>query len=120
MMQTTIDQETFTIAFERELPVSRAEVFDAWTKPEQIAAGMLVVRPRGEGPFSPRKLARHSTRGRRARGGARALRRERGGGVVPATRRKGRDAGRRRARLGRRDLLELVRVHERVLRRPVR
>ena len=37
MMQTTIEQETFTIAFERELPVSRAEVFDAWTKPEQIA-----------------------------------------------------------------------------------
>ncbi|MEO7032604.1 MAG: SRPBCC domain-containing protein [Polyangiaceae bacterium] len=38
MMQTTIDQETFTIAFERQLPVSRVEVFDAWTKPEQIAA----------------------------------------------------------------------------------
>ncbi len=37
MMQTTIDQETFTIAFERKLAVSRAEVFDAWTKPEQIA-----------------------------------------------------------------------------------
>lgn len=37
MMQTTIDQETFTIAFERELPVSRTEVFDAWTKREQIA-----------------------------------------------------------------------------------
>jgi uncharacterized protein YndB with AHSA1/START domain len=37
MMQTTIDQETFTITFHRELPVSRAEVFDAWTKPEQIA-----------------------------------------------------------------------------------
>ena len=36
-MQTTIDQKTFTIAFERKLPVSRAEVFDAWTKPEQIA-----------------------------------------------------------------------------------
>lgn len=36
-MQTTIDQETLTIAFERKLPVSRAEVFDAWTKPEQIA-----------------------------------------------------------------------------------
>jgi uncharacterized protein YndB with AHSA1/START domain len=36
-MQTTIDQETFTIAFERKLPVSRAEVFDAWTKPEQIS-----------------------------------------------------------------------------------
>jgi uncharacterized protein YndB with AHSA1/START domain len=37
MMQTTIDQGTFTIAFERKLPVSSAEVFDAWTKPEQIA-----------------------------------------------------------------------------------
>ncbi len=37
MMQRTIEQETFTIAFERELQVSRAEVFDAWTKPEQIA-----------------------------------------------------------------------------------
>ena len=36
-MQTTIDQETLTIAFERRLPASRAEVFDAWTKPEQIA-----------------------------------------------------------------------------------
>jgi uncharacterized protein YndB with AHSA1/START domain len=36
-MQTTIDPQTFTIAFERRLPVSRAEVFDAWTKPEQIA-----------------------------------------------------------------------------------
>jgi uncharacterized protein YndB with AHSA1/START domain len=36
-MQTTIAQETFTIAFERELSVSRAEVFDAWTKPDQIA-----------------------------------------------------------------------------------
>ena len=37
MTQTTIDQETFTIAFERKIPVSRAEVFDAWTKPEQIS-----------------------------------------------------------------------------------
>jgi uncharacterized protein YndB with AHSA1/START domain len=43
MMNTTIDQgtivhqKTLTISFERELPVSRAEVFDAWTKPEQIA-----------------------------------------------------------------------------------
>ena len=37
MMQATIDHETFTISFERKLPVSRAEVFDAWTKPEQIA-----------------------------------------------------------------------------------
>jgi uncharacterized protein YndB with AHSA1/START domain len=37
IMKTTIDQETFTIAFERKLPASRADVFDAWTKPEQIA-----------------------------------------------------------------------------------
>ena len=37
MMDTTIDQGTFTITFERRLPVSRAEVFDAWTQPEQIA-----------------------------------------------------------------------------------
>jgi uncharacterized protein YndB with AHSA1/START domain len=37
MIPTTIERETFTIAFERELPVSRAKVFDAWTKPEQIA-----------------------------------------------------------------------------------
>jgi uncharacterized protein YndB with AHSA1/START domain len=34
---TTVDQKTFTISFQRRLPVSRAEVFDAWTKPEQIA-----------------------------------------------------------------------------------
>ncbi|MEO6599822.1 MAG: SRPBCC domain-containing protein [Polyangiaceae bacterium] len=37
MMQTTIDKDTFTIAFERKLAVSPAQVFDAWTKPEQIA-----------------------------------------------------------------------------------
>ncbi|MEO8904390.1 MAG: SRPBCC domain-containing protein [Polyangiaceae bacterium] len=37
MMRTTIDQDTFTIAFERKLSGSRSEVFDAWTKPEQIA-----------------------------------------------------------------------------------
>ncbi len=37
MMQTTIDQDTFTISFERKLAVPPAEVFDAWTKPEQIA-----------------------------------------------------------------------------------
>ncbi len=37
MTPTTIDQNTLTIAFERMLPVSRAEVFDAWTKPELIA-----------------------------------------------------------------------------------
>lgn len=37
MMQTTIDKETFTISFERKLAASREEVFDAWTKPDQIA-----------------------------------------------------------------------------------
>ncbi|MEO8796998.1 MAG: SRPBCC domain-containing protein [Polyangiaceae bacterium] len=37
MMTTTIDQDTFTIAFGRTLHASRAEVFDAWTNPEQIA-----------------------------------------------------------------------------------
>ena len=37
MTQTTIDQETLTLHFQRHLPVSRAEVFDAWTKPEQVA-----------------------------------------------------------------------------------
>jgi uncharacterized protein YndB with AHSA1/START domain len=36
-MQTTIDQETFTIAFERTISAPRADVFDAWTKPDQIA-----------------------------------------------------------------------------------
>jgi uncharacterized protein YndB with AHSA1/START domain len=36
-MQTQIDQETFTIAFERKLSASREEVFDAWTRPERIA-----------------------------------------------------------------------------------
>lgn len=37
MMQTTLDEETFTLAFARKLPVTREEVFDAWTKPVQIA-----------------------------------------------------------------------------------
>jgi uncharacterized protein YndB with AHSA1/START domain len=37
MMHATIDRDTFTISFERKLPAPRAEVFDAWTKPEQIA-----------------------------------------------------------------------------------
>jgi len=36
-MQTTIDHETFTIAFERKLPTSREEVFDAWTRPERVS-----------------------------------------------------------------------------------
>ena len=38
MMQPTIDEETFTISFERTIPVSRVEVFDAWTKPEEVTA----------------------------------------------------------------------------------
>jgi uncharacterized protein YndB with AHSA1/START domain len=36
-MQATIQEETLTISFERKLQASRAAVFDAWTKPEQIA-----------------------------------------------------------------------------------
>lgn len=35
---TTIHHDTFTIAFERSLRASREEVFDAWTRPEKIAA----------------------------------------------------------------------------------
>ena len=37
MTPTTIDQDTFTITFERELAASRDAVFDAWTRPEQLA-----------------------------------------------------------------------------------
>jgi uncharacterized protein YndB with AHSA1/START domain len=37
MTDTVIDRETLTIAFERRLHASREEVFDAWTRPEQIA-----------------------------------------------------------------------------------
>lgn len=37
MMQATIDSQTFTITFERNLSASRQQVFDAWTRPEQIA-----------------------------------------------------------------------------------
>src|SRR4051812_29994135 len=33
-----VDRESFTIRFERRLDASRAEVFDAWTKPEQVTA----------------------------------------------------------------------------------
>jgi len=36
-MQATIDQQTLTIAFERNLTASREAVFDAWTRPEQLA-----------------------------------------------------------------------------------
>lgn len=35
---TTIHHDTFTIAFERRLRASREEVFDAWTRPDEIAA----------------------------------------------------------------------------------
>lgn len=35
-MQATIDHETFTIAFERELAAPREDVFDAWTRPERV------------------------------------------------------------------------------------
>lgn len=34
--KTTIDQTTLTITFQREIEASRDEVFDAWTKPDQI------------------------------------------------------------------------------------
>jgi uncharacterized protein YndB with AHSA1/START domain len=37
MNNTTIDKKTFTITFERRVPANREEVFDAWTRPEQIA-----------------------------------------------------------------------------------
>jgi uncharacterized protein YndB with AHSA1/START domain len=33
----TIDQENFSIAFERKIPASREDVFDAWTRPERVA-----------------------------------------------------------------------------------
>jgi uncharacterized protein YndB with AHSA1/START domain len=36
--ETTIDRETCTITFHRRFEAPCEEVFDAWTKPEQIAA----------------------------------------------------------------------------------
>lgn len=36
-MQAKIDEETFTIAFERRLAAPREDVFDAWTRPELLA-----------------------------------------------------------------------------------
>jgi uncharacterized protein YndB with AHSA1/START domain len=36
-MQATIDQQTFTITFERRLSVPPEEVFDAWTRPERVS-----------------------------------------------------------------------------------
>jgi uncharacterized protein YndB with AHSA1/START domain len=37
MGTTSIDKETFTLTFERTLQASCADVFDAWTQPEQLA-----------------------------------------------------------------------------------
>ncbi len=37
MSTASIDRETHTITFERELRASREEVFDAWTRPEELA-----------------------------------------------------------------------------------
>ena len=34
----TIDRESFTIRFERRLDADRSDVFDAWTKPEEVTA----------------------------------------------------------------------------------
>jgi len=34
--QTKVDRATFTITFERSIPASREQVFDAWTKPEAV------------------------------------------------------------------------------------
>jgi len=36
MAKTVIDRENFRVTFERSLAASCAEVFDAWTRPEQI------------------------------------------------------------------------------------
>jgi uncharacterized protein YndB with AHSA1/START domain len=37
MSNSAIDRETFTVTFQRSLSASCAEVFDAWTRPEQLA-----------------------------------------------------------------------------------
>ena len=34
---TTIDRQTFTITFERTLAAAREDVFDAWTRPDEMA-----------------------------------------------------------------------------------
>jgi uncharacterized protein YndB with AHSA1/START domain len=36
--RSRLDRTTFTITFERTLAASREQVFDAWTKPEQVTA----------------------------------------------------------------------------------
>ena len=35
--RTTIDRETFTISFERTFDAPREDVFDAWTKPDEVS-----------------------------------------------------------------------------------
>jgi uncharacterized protein YndB with AHSA1/START domain len=47
-MENSIDRETLTFTFQRTLRASREEVFDAWTRPEEIArwwdpSGMKLV-----------------------------------------------------------------------------
>lgn len=37
-MPNLVDPQTFTLVFERSLAASREEVFDAWTRPERLAA----------------------------------------------------------------------------------
>lgn len=36
-MPSSVDQQTFTFVFERNLAATCEEVFDAWTQPEQVA-----------------------------------------------------------------------------------
>jgi uncharacterized protein YndB with AHSA1/START domain len=38
MTNTTIDRATHTITFQRRLRATREDVFDAWTRPEELAA----------------------------------------------------------------------------------
>ncbi|MEZ4222014.1 MAG: SRPBCC domain-containing protein [Polyangiaceae bacterium] len=37
MPDSVIDRESFTFKFERSLRASREDVFDAWTRPEQLS-----------------------------------------------------------------------------------
>ena len=62
MKNDTVDREHLTLSFQRTLRASREEVFDAWTKPEQISewwdptgaplvACAIDLRPGGEFRF---------------------------------------------------------------------
>src|SRR4051812_14423303 len=46
MSTTKINRETFTITFTRSLRASREDVFDAWTRPEEIAEWWDPTGPR--------------------------------------------------------------------------